>query len=480
MLRSDLSWEQAAEWARCYADVGYFVHRYCWVFNANEEQWMQFSLWPTQRDVLYQMDDHRLVIVLKARQLGLTWLALGFCLWLMLFRPASVIGIFSRIETDAKELLDFRLKGMYERLPVWMRAERIAEDNKSRWRLSNGSTAMAFATTGGRSYTFSLVLVDEADFQPDLDALMRASKPAIDGGGRMILLSTSDKSLPESRFKNTYRAAKAKLNEWHGVFLPWHARPGRTREWYDAQARDTKANTGSLDDLYQEYPETDTQALSPRSLDKRIPGEWLEQCYVEAAPLRSGIPSIPGLTVYAYPQPGTTYVIGVDTAEGNPTSDPSAATVLEFESGEEVASLTGRFEIDTFAAYVDELAKYFRWAAVLPERNNHGHAFILWFRQNSRIKILEGHDGGKRGIAEKPGWLSNSLGKALMYSGVAESLRDRNIILHTFESYMQLSSIEGATLRAPGGAHDDLADSVALADRARVQLVSTVKTTGAA
>lgn len=462
---------QAEEWAKCYADVGYFMHRYGHVFNAHEERWIPFDLWPAQRDTLYAMDDNKLVIVLKARQLGLTWLALGFALWLMVFRSAAVIGIFSRTETDAVDLLDFRLKGMYDRLPPWMKAAGIDENNKSRWRLSNGSTAMAFATTGGRSYTFSLVLVDEADFQPDLESLIRSTKPTVDAGGRMIMLSTSDKSAPGSRFKAIYRAAKAGANEWRGVFLPWTARPSRTVEWYEAQKRDTEANTGALDDLYQEYPATDTEALSPRSLDKRIPGAWIEQCYIEADPISpytAGLPVIPGLRVYRLPERGRAYMIGADPAEGNPTSDESAATVIDFQTGEEVASLAGRFEIDTFAGYVDALAKYFNWAKVLPERNNHGHALILWFAQNTRIEVLAGSDG-------KPGWLSNRLGKALMYKTIAESLRDRNMALHSFQTYMQLASIEGSTLRAPDGEHDDRADSAALADCARVQAIAGLR-----
>jgi hypothetical protein len=35
---------------------------------------------------------------------------------------------------------------------------------------------MAFPTTGGRQYTFSFMLVDEADHQPDLAGLMLADK----------------------------------------------------------------------------------------------------------------------------------------------------------------------------------------------------------------------------------------------------------------------------------------------------------------
>ena len=65
-----------------------------------------------------------------------------------------------------------------------------------------------------------LVIVDEADLVPDLGRLMRAVKPTIDGGGRMILVGRADKSKPQSEFKRMYRAAKKKLTEWAAVFLP--------------------------------------------------------------------------------------------------------------------------------------------------------------------------------------------------------------------------------------------------------------------
>jgi hypothetical protein len=36
-------------------------------------------------------------------------------------------------------------------------------------------------------------------------------------------------------------------------------------------------------------------------------------------------------------------------------------------------------------------------------------------------------------------------------------------VLHSFGSYVQLTSIDGSTLRAPDGEHDDRADAFALA-----------------
>jgi hypothetical protein len=42
------------------------------------------------------------------------------------------------------------------------------------WRTANGSRAMTLPTTGGRSYTGTFVLIDEADWTPDLKVLLNA------------------------------------------------------------------------------------------------------------------------------------------------------------------------------------------------------------------------------------------------------------------------------------------------------------------
>jgi hypothetical protein len=457
--------EQAAEWALCAESPIYFIAAYCWVFNATDESWIPFDLWPAQSWALVQMIRNRLVITLKARQLGFTWLSLGYALWQMLFRPAATIGIFSRTETDAGDLLDFRLKGMYDRLPEFMRCRAVVGDNMSRWELSNGSVAMAFPTTGGRSYTFSYLFVDEADFQENLDSLMRAVKPTIDAGGSMALLSTSDKAQPGSPFKKIYRAAKRKQNAWYALFLPWYARPGRTGAWYKEQQRDAEANTGSLDDVHQEYPASDTEALAPRTLDKRIPATWIEAVYVEIEPADDiAAPSLPGLEVYQPPLLGRLYAVGVDPAEGNPTSDDSALTVLDVATGEEVAAISGKFQPSVIAGYADQIGRYYNNAGLMVERNNHGHAVLLWLEEHSRLKRLPGHD-------EKPGWLSSRLGKTLLYNDLADCFRDEDTILHSFDTYTQLASIEGATLRAPTGEHDDRADSYALAHAGRAAMM---------
>lgn len=459
---------RSREWLLCKSDVAYWVDRYVQILNATDERWRPFELWPKQRDVLEAMRAQRQLVVLKARQLGLTWLALAFALHRMIFHPIATIGIFSRIEADAQELLDIRLKGMYERLPESMKEQPVMQDNKTRWQLRNGSTAMAFATTGGRGYTFSLAIVDEADFQPDLPRLLTAVEPTVDMGGRMWLISSSNKDIPESRFKAIYRVAqredKSSVDAYYPIFLPWHARPGRTPEWYEVQKAKCLAETGALDDIGGEYPATDTEALAPRTLDKRIPAIWIEACYVAQRPsLPEDAPVLPNLDVYVPPQAGRLYVIGADSAEGNPTSDDSALSVMDVESGEEVAQLSGKFQPSALASYADALGRYYNDAGLMVERNNHGHAVLLWLADNSKLRRLDGHDG-------KLGWLSSSLGKALLYNEMADCFRDGDTTLHSFATYTQLASIEGSALRAPEGFHDDRADSYALAHVGRIAM----------
>ena len=345
-------------------------------------------------------------MILKARQLGMSWLTVGFGLWHMIFRPAATVLLFSQRDDEAVHLLTFRLRGMYDRLPPLFKARAMTRDNAHEFRLSNGSAALAFPTTGGRSYTASMAIVDEADHTEDLDGLLNAVKPTIDAGGRLILLSTVDKTHPESPLKRIYRAALRGENDYTPIFLPWHANPARTPEWYAEQARDIQARTGGLDDLHQEYPATDLEALAPRAVDKYFPASLLDQCYVPLPPYHIGddevaalqaradaakaawywkyaradeetgemppmpradrIPSpseIPGLTVYVPPDPDHHYVIGADPAEGNPQSDESAAMVLDTDTNEQVATLGLRCDPELFAAHLLEAGQALRWRA---------------------------------------------------------------------------------------------------------------------
>lgn len=448
------------EWLKCSQGADYFLDVYGWIYNATLREWIKFELWPEQMRVLGRLLVARQVLVLKARQLGLTWLVLGYALWLMVFRPAATVLLFSLRDNEAIELLK-RLKGMYQRLPRWCQCRAVVTDNDHEWVLSNGSVAKAFPTTGGRSYTASLVIVDEADFIPHLGDFLNAVKPTVDAGGQLVMVSTVDKSQPLSAFKGLVRDGLAGRNEYEVIFLPWSARPDRTAEWYERVAADMRSQAGgSDDDLFQEYPASVDEALAPKQKDKRLPFAWIKGVTSDGGPLGAVLsdagPPIPGLRVYREAEPGKRYVIGADCAEGNPNSDDSVACVLDAETWEQVAVLAGKVEPGVFAGLIDQLAAYYNDAGVMVERNNHGHAVLLALKGARKSRLMDGHD-------RKPGWLSNAKGKVLMYDLAAEALRDGATVLVDPETRQQLASIEANTLRAPQGLKDDYADAFCLA-----------------
>lgn len=447
--------DQKAEWLACRGSFAYFVDQYCQIYDATKGDWIPFELWPDQVMVAEELVNNRLIVILKARQLGQTWLVLCYILWLMIFHPIVTILLFSRRETEAIYLLDKRLKGIYQRLPEWMMTRTIISDSSHIWELSNGSVAYAFPTTSGDSYTASLAFVDEADLVPDLETLMLSVKPTIDGGGRMILLSRSDKETPNSAFKNLFKSAWTKANQWKGIFLPWFSRPERDQAWYEEQKNDFLSRTGSEDGLYEQYPATPEEALAPRSLSKRIPYQWLKRCYIPLEGSKNTTP-VPNFTIYREPEILHTYTISADPAEGNPTSDDSSAHVIDELTLEEVGLLVGKLEPTTFAGYLLDLSEYFKGARIMVERNNHGHAIIATIKEREKEHLL------MRGMDGKPGWPQTSKSKVMLYSEGATLFKDGVVTLHSSSTFYQLASIEGNTLKAPEGEFDDQAVSYML------------------
>lgn len=475
----------------CARDKTYFIQNFVQIYSTaggeDAGTWIKFDLWAEQIEVIELIENNQKIIILKARQVGLTWLVLSLALWLMLFKPIATILVYSARDTEAIYLLsDDRLRGMYHRLPDFLKVKadangnvtplEVIDDDKHLFSLSNGSNVRAFPTSAGDSYTATLAIVDEADASNDLNKLLQRVKPTIDAGGKLVLLSRSYKDKPESAFKKIYRAAKAKLNNYAHVFLSWSVVPTRTKEWYEAEKRDSIATVGTLDNVWESYPATDAEALAPKEQDKRFVGKWLIDCYRESAPLSSEqmreYADLPNdLKIYSLPAAGVAYVLGGDPAEGNPSSDDSAACVIEKISGRQAAKLSGKFEPRVFAAQIAKICKFYNNASALIERNNHGHAVILECG-NLGVHLLSGYDA-------KTGWLNNSKGKVLLYDHTADLLRTSDCEITDFRTYTQLASIEASTLLAPDGMPDDEADAFCLAQQAANQPVFETPATAA-
>lgn len=250
----------------CRDDVEYFVRNYCVYEDKDAEELIQkFDLWDMQAEALHSIDEHRLNVILKARQLGITWLVVSYAAYVLRMRSGRTVIGLSRTEDEAMELVR-RLSVEFKNMPFLIREKKESQG----W---NGVTYEAFAmklvlhfpdepdsifyafpsSPGSvRSFTADLVIFDEWAFQQWAEQIWVSAAPTINrpSGGKFIGLSTNIRgSLFESIFTN-------KDNGFNKIFIPWFADPKRDKKWYE----DTKAMLGG--DITQEYPATIEEALS--------------------------------------------------------------------------------------------------------------------------------------------------------------------------------------------------------------------------
>jgi len=230
-----------------------------------------FKMWSGQKEALDKILENRLTVVLKARQLGLTWLVLSYAVWRMLFQQGySVVALSKREDPDAKELIR-RIVFILQGLPKWLiREKKMAPKDWAglTWEATVLSVtihhyegqpstfqSMTASPDSGRSFTANLVILDEWAFQMWASEIWTAAYPTINRptGGQVIGLSTNRRG---SLFEFIFREAMREANGFAYIFLPWSTDPRRDEEWYEA----TKRALGEA--VLQEYPATVEEAFS--------------------------------------------------------------------------------------------------------------------------------------------------------------------------------------------------------------------------
>lgn len=249
----------------------YFIENFVKIEDRDAaELAVPFTLWPNQVKALDSFINNRLNIVLKARQLGLTWLALAYSVWRMIHQPGYAVVAMSKREEDSKEL-SRRVGFILKYLPSYMIREKktAGKWNGPTWEATTlvvtinhpGKEPSIFnsltaAQDSGRSLTASLVILDEWAFQQWAREIWAAAYPTINRptGGQVIGLSTAKRM---TLYEEIWRKATQGVNTFARVFLPWSTDPRRTTEWYEQ----TKKDLGEQK-TKEEYPNTPEEAFS--------------------------------------------------------------------------------------------------------------------------------------------------------------------------------------------------------------------------
>lgn len=432
------------------ADVETFAHHA--VISGVDGSDLRFGevAWPWQMELLAVWATLPRCVTLKARQLGVSWLAAIFALWSAIRKPGQSILLISKGQDDADKLLA-KVAFVYERLPAWK--PRAVVNIRSIAFPGLGSEIQALPATPsvGRSRTATLVILDEHAHQPWARTILLSVSGAAERG-QILSISTANGS--GALHSELYTQAKAGANGWQAVFIPARAHPDRGGDW--RQRLRERMSSLSDADFAQEYPENDLEAIQTTGRPVFRPEDLIRQ------PVEPGHAGDPGLTLYREPQAGRVYIIGADVGEGLATSDWSSATVIERDTGEQVAHLRGRWAPDVFATKIDRLARQYAAPATRAnqvivgiERNNHGHAVLLRLAQlhagTAPYRIFRAKD-------KRRGWLTTTATRPLLVDQLEEALRTAGITLHDAGSIDQFSTFayndEGRP-EAPEGYHDD-------------------------
>jgi len=367
----------------------YYIENYCWIEDKVSSQAVRFKLWPAQKAILPKIMFSMLLFILKARQLGLTWMCAAYALWLCITKPLQLVVVISAKEEWAVEFLE-RVKFIMHRLPDWMRPPLLKETSQHLvFQHQDGfvSEIKSLATTeeGAQSKTPTLLILDETARNRYIKDIWASSKPGIDAAkGRIIGISNSIKNGVGWPFtRDLVTKGMRGENNFDIIFLPWSARPDRPTNFKELQLLDGMDE----DDFSQHYPETLEEAISVlggsyfgKALAKYrpYPGEVgiiqkSDTGYI-FVPEKGGI-----VEIWDKPQAGWNhrYAIGADVSEGLGETS-SVAYVYDRVDNRYVARMrSNRIDAYTWGDKLVELGHYYLGAYIGPERTGAGITTVM-------------------------------------------------------------------------------------------------------
>lgn len=198
-------------WAKCAEDAEYFIFRGFLRTFDEDNALHPHKPFPRNKYLIRCLQDMLagevgdILIIEKSRQLMLTWLLCAYAVWVAKFRTHARVMIQSKRAEDAWNLV-YRTGWYFARcaflersLPIWLRSEGLRGkqgellylEGSVIWGIPQGADMF-------RSYKATLVISDEAAFQPEFEGGYRAALPMIKGnpnvegsGGQLIIVSTA-------------------------------------------------------------------------------------------------------------------------------------------------------------------------------------------------------------------------------------------------------------------------------------------------
>lgn len=458
--------------------------------------------WRWQRWVADRVLADRRLIVLKGRQIGVTWTVLAVDVAEAILMPDTASLMYRQREDEAVDNVR-RWWVLYQSLPAHFKAgiEVLTPSRGDRpgsagvvLRHADGRLSevvpMTSAAASGHGRTVRRVLLDEGAHIEKLARIRAAVEPAAGRAAIANVSTANGRSNPETGEGNEFhRLWAAPDSGYTRIFLPYDIHPERDAGWYE-NAPEVRSLPLHL--RQQNFPrdEHEAFALSDRLFfDPEVLAEYRGKVRHPEYRMDFADPDTGGLAkrgnarierhgnghirVYEPPRKETRYAIGADPATGR-GADYTAAYVIDLATMALAAEFIGKLDADLFAAQLHYLGRWYgtrsgcQTDAVIAVETGGGYGEAVI------IPLRDGRDGRpaypklyRHVLSSRPdqpiskpyGFPTNTKTRPLILNQLEKALRERalpyvtNDLLYQMEEFVHHD--HGTSPRAREGNHDD-------------------------
>ena len=448
--------DQVQEIVRCGKDPVYFMKKYAKIQHPKRGT-IPFETYPFQDDCVNAFQEHRLNIVLKSRQLGLSTVCAAYAAWLAIFyKDKNVLIIATKLPTAMNMIK--KIKVVIQSLPEWLLLPKF-EPTKQSISFSNGSTITAIPTSedAGRSEALSLLIVDEAAVIRDFEDIWTGLAPTISTGGNAIILSTP--MGVGGQYYKLWTEAEAGQNDFNPIKLLWDVHPEHDQAWFDKETKSLSKRKIAQEYLCDFITSGDTY-LQPDDLS------WVRSQIMQPVS-REGFDR--NVWVWSPPVAGHTYILSADVSRGD-ARDYSTFHVIDTADCEVAAEYMGKVPPEKLADLMNEWGKRYNDALLVPENNQYGY-FVAKKLQQLGYKRLYYHDNSGDPFNyipldsdEQAGFPTNVKTRVQVLTKLEELIRHKTLKTYSQRLYDQLQAFvwNGNKPSAGKDSYDDLVMSIAI------------------
>lgn len=430
------------------------------------------------------------IIVLKARQMGLSTIIEAICYWWAATHKFVTASIVAHEREAAENIYQMFQKYYSNADPAFKPATKYYTKHDLTFDTEKGTgiksqirTAVAKESGTGRSQTNRFVHCSEVAFwkgSADIVSSLLQTVPLL--SETFIFLESTANGMG-GYFYDTWMKAKKGESAFRPFFFAWHGHdeyelnvPTGTMK-FDTEERELlqlfkelgypqkswkrkiqwrrekkKEFVHDPEKFYQEYPSTDIEAFiasgrpvfNTRALIKmdqlvdKHPSEYYDLFGMKFDGVTCEKVEFSHLKIWELPQQGRQYVIGGDVAEGievisedGKEADFSVATVMDRTTKKTVARYRAHIDPDKFGDFLCQLGWFYNEATIAVEVNNQGLATVQRLRDRLYRRLYMRESGFDELFEEptaKMGWRTDKSSKYIMIADLAKAIRDGDII----------------------------------------------------